>query len=294
MDHESTMTPKKVEGERPILPPISSMDGFFASRSWPPPATSLPTSSGSVVSPGSSSSYMSMQETILSPPITRNTATNSESWSPTPNRSSNDFHPHNQPRLDYFTNTAASATINAAQSANNSSSASSSSTLSPMDTDNIRSQQTYVTDHNRDHHYRQNSLPHVSTFRKNSISSIISHQQQQQPATAATPITDQQSIFRYQPNSTTPFSSSSASSSLINNLNTLAAATSSSSAGAIHNNSNNSSSSINSNNTNNNASIELVLAPTSLSTPSMRSTEKDIEEVSSFFWYCCYFNGFTT
>ncbi|KAI9246009.1 hypothetical protein EDC94DRAFT_665067 [Helicostylum pulchrum] len=241
MDHEPTPTTSKVDNERLILPPISTMDGFFASRSWPPPSTTLSTSSNAhILSPsGSNNSYMSMQENILSPSIPRN---NNEPWSPIPNKQTD-----NQSRIDYFTTR--STTTAVANASTNSSY--SSLPLSPMDRDDIRYQ------NDRETHYRQNSLPQISTFRKNSINSIISPQQQ-----STTTSVNQQSVFKYQPNNNNSTSPSSA-----NNTSFTSAAM------------NNYSSSSSSTNTNSTAPVEFVLTPMSLSTPSLRNIEKDIEEV---------------
>ncbi|KAG2232567.1 hypothetical protein INT48_000947 [Thamnidium elegans] len=241
MDHESTPTTSKVDNERLILPPISTMDGFFASRSWPPLSTTLSTNSNNthiLSTSGSNNSYMSMQETILSPSIPRNN--NNESWSPIPNKQQTE----NQPRIDYFTTTSSTTVANTSTN-----SSYSSLPLSPMDRDDIRYRET---------HYRQNSLPQISTtLRKNSINSIISPQQQ-----STTTSVNQQSVFRYQPNN-----NNSTSPSSVNNTSFNSAAM------------NNHSSSSGSNNTNNTAPIEFVLTPMSLSTPSLRNIEKDIEEV---------------
>jgi hypothetical protein len=194
MDHESTATIS-----RPILPPISSMDGFLASRSWPPPATSLASTSLASPSAGSTSSNITMQESsTLSPPLSRN---KHEPWSPIPKQKDN------QPKLDYFTMTANPSTL-------------------PSAAENY---------HYRDHHYRQNSLPQISTFRKSSISSSS----YQSPS-------DQQ---RFE----------------VDNASITSGATGSSSTN------------------NNNTSIELVLTPNSLSSPSIRNIERDIEEASFFF-----------
>lgn len=198
MDHESTIIN---HNNRPILPPISSMDGIFASRSWPPPATSL--ASTSLASPyaGSTSSNITMHENNT---LSRN---KNEPWSPIPKQK------EHQRRLDYFTMTAtANALSNAA-----------------------------AEDY---HHYRQNSLPQISTFRKNSITNSSS--------------SSYHSLIDQNQHNNTPPSSSS-----INHLTN--------------------SGTTNSSNNNNNASIELVLTPNSLSTPSIRSIERDIEEASFFF-----------
>lgn len=246
MDHEPTPTTiKVVDNERLILPPISTMDGFFAGGSWPPPSRTLSISSNThILSPsGSNNSYMSMQENILFPSIARN---NNEPWSPIPNKQQTD----SQPRIDYFTTRSTTAVAN-----NSTNSSYSSLPLSPMDRDDIRYQ------NDRETHYRQNSLPQISTFRKNSINSMISSQQQ--PTTTSV---NQQSVFRYQPNNNNSTSPSSA-----NN-------TSFTSSAMNHYSSSSSSST---------APVEFVLTPMSLSTPSLRNIEKDIEEVM-------YFNGFTT
>ena len=187
------------EKERFILPPITSMDSFFQSRSWPPPATSISPfhalNSEGGVSPASSSSYMSIQENLLSPPPP--TQHDSSSWSPVSNRlSSKEIHPHHQPRLDYFTTTSSS----------HSSSHHSTTTPSGSSTPYIETGARYTSQNSlnlRDSHHRQSSLPQLST-RRNSISSILSkqpsHQQKQQ---------QQQSIYRYQPiNDSSPSSPS--------------------------------------------------------------------------------------
>lgn len=241
MDHESTPTPTRVDSERLILPPISAMDGFFASRSWPPPSTTLSTIANKhTISPSSSNSYL-LQENLLSP--TRN---NNDPWSPNKQQS------ENQPsRLDYFNTTSATNTTTTTTALVNTSTSTNSSysslPLSPMD-DISRYQ------NDRDTHYRQSSLPQIPTFRKNSIHNIISPQQQL-PTTSI----NQQSVFKYQPNNLT--SSTTTTTTTLNN---------------------NHSSSSNSNNNNNItvAPIEFVLTPNSLSTPSLRNIEKDIEEVS--------------
>ncbi|KAI8067707.1 uncharacterized protein B0P05DRAFT_203567 [Gilbertella persicaria] len=83
MDHEMPFRRDIQDRNRRLtLPPISSMDNGFASKSWPPPSTNL------TPSPGSTSSLtMQMQQSnILSPPLAQ---TNE--------------HPHSYPRVDYFT-----------------------------------------------------------------------------------------------------------------------------------------------------------------------------------------------
>ncbi|KAG2204798.1 hypothetical protein INT47_004073, partial [Mucor saturninus] len=230
MDHEQT-TPSNAE--RFILPPISSMDGFFASRSWPPPSTTIHTSLSS--STTSKNSYMDMAS-----PISRTT---NDPWSPIPNR------PNDAQRLDYFTagasGASASTTVPAVPNtgvtttntnSNSANSSYSSLSLSPMDRDDVRYQSPY------ENHYRQKSLPQISTFRKNSINSIVS-----QPSTSSTTtlaINNQQpSGFRYQPNNTV------LSTSLPSNISQHT------------------------------QPLEFVLTPSSLSTPSLRSIEKDIDQV---------------
>lgn len=230
MDHEPTIT-SNVKDERLILPPISSMDGFFTSRSWPPPSTTIHTTLNS----SSTSSYMD----ITSPSISQN---NNEPWSPIPNKQ-NDDHSH---RSDYFTTT---ATTTAAATSTNSSY--SSLSLSPMDRDDIRYKGPYNNSY--ESHYRQKSLPQISTFRKNSINSIIS----QQPTAA--PTINQQPVFRYQPNSTLSSPLTKNSTHVMNNYGQP---------------------DINIDTSNNTQPFEFVLTPSSLSTPSLRSIEKDIEEVS--------------
>lgn len=219
MDHEQS-TASSAEIERLILPPISSMDGFFASRSWPPPSTTIHTMLSS--SSTSNNSYMD-----IASPISRN---NNEPWSPIPNKQ-NEPHSH---RLDYFTNTAAAPT--------STNSSCSSLSLSPMDRDDARYQGPYNNIY--DNHFRQKSLPQISTFRKNSINSIVS-----QPT--STSAINQQPGFRYQSNNS-PLSTS------LPNSGQSDMSTSSNHA----------------------QPLEFVLTPSSLSSPTLRSIEKDIDQVS--------------
>lgn len=225
MDHESA-APTAIY-DRPILPPISSMDGFFASRSWPPPATSLASTSLTFPSVGSTNNNISMHESnTLSSPISHN---KNEPWIPIPKQ---DNHPGNRSRLDYFTMTATANALSSAAAENYNQS---------------------------DHHYRQNSLPHISTFRKNSITSSSSSSYQ-------SPSDQNRSE---QTNNAPPSSSSSATQSKNNNNNLINGSGINSSSHSTGNN--------------NNTSIEMVLTPNSLSTPSIRSIERDIEEASTVF-----------
>ncbi|CAO3631933.1 unnamed protein product [Mucor hiemalis] len=211
--HESATTTvsKNIDSGKLKLPPISSMDSFFHSRSWPPPATTLSMDDSKINSISRGNNYMGIQERMLSSPLLKNS--DEPAWSPVPNRS-NDSHPHNQPRLDYFiTSSSASniATTSTAAAAITPGSYSSTS-LSSMERDDTRFLNSLShSNSDRDHHYRQNSLPQLSTFRKNSINSMKSPQQMQQPTTPTQPY--QQSVFRYQTNSsaTTPTSTTSSS-----------------------------------------------------------------------------------
>lgn len=236
MDHEPTTTESNTE--RFILPPISSMDGFFASRSWPPPSTTIHTSLSSTTS---KNSYMDMAS-----PVSRTT---NDPWSPIPNK------PNDTQRLDYFTagasGASASATVPAVpnigvttntKNTHSTNSSYSSLSLSPMDRDDVRYQSPYES------HYRQKSLPQISTFRKNSINSIVSQSTTNSSSTNVAIHNQQQSSsFRYQPNNTV------LSTSLPSNISQHT------------------------------QPLEFVLTPSSLSTPSLRSIEKDIDQVSLLF-----------
>lgn len=239
-ESSTTTASKNIESGKLKLPPISSMDSFYQSRSWPPPATSLSMDDNKIDTITRDSNYMSIQDRMITSPSLRHS--DEPAWSPVPNRS-NDSHPHNHPRLDYFitsspsSNIAPSNTTAAATTPGSYPSAS----LSSMERDDARFSNTLShISSDREHHYRQNSLPQLSSFRKNSINSIKSPQQLQQPTTPTQPY--QQSVFRYQTNSsaTTPTSTTSSST----NYNYAA--------GSQGN---------------------------SLSTPSLRSIENDIEEV---------------
>ncbi|KAL9559854.1 hypothetical protein MBANPS3_000234 [Mucor bainieri] len=140
MEH-SNKAKDRISNERLVLPPISSINAGFASRSWPPPSTLSPSALSTT------SSNITMQEVSSSTsnsinlsPIHHHQPSNQEPWSPIPNLNENTQNHTN--RLDYFTSASPS---------------SSNHTLPAID----QQQQ-----HQHHYHYRQNSLPQISTFNR--------------------------------------------------------------------------------------------------------------------------------
>ncbi|CEP08540.1 hypothetical protein [Parasitella parasitica] len=118
--------------ERLVLPPISSMNAGFTSKSWPPP----PTLSPSALSTTSSNITMQEISSINISPI-QHQPSNQEPWSPIPQANENSQRQTN--RLDYFTSAPSS----------------SNHTLPAID------QHQYP--------YRQNSLPQISALTRDAI-----------------------------------------------------------------------------------------------------------------------------
>lgn len=138
MEH-SNKAKDRISNERLVLPPISSINAGFASRSWPPPSTLSP-SALSTTSSNITMQEISSSSSINLSPIHHHQPSNQEPWSPIPNLSENTQNLTN--RLDYFTSASPS---------------SSNHTLPTID----QQQQ-----HQHHYHYRQNSLPQISTLNR--------------------------------------------------------------------------------------------------------------------------------
>lgn len=137
----SNRAKSRINNERLVLPPISSINAGFASRSWPPPSTLSPSALSTT------SSNITMQEisssnsnSINLSPIHHHQSSNQEPWSPIPNLNENAQNHTN--RLDYFTSASPS---------------SSNHTLPAIDQQH---------QHQHHYHYRQNSLPQISTLNR--------------------------------------------------------------------------------------------------------------------------------
>ena len=135
--NKSDEVTNKSKRERLVLPPISSINANFTSRSWPPPSTLSPSALSTTSSNVTMQEVNSSSSNNLSP--IQHQPSNQDPWSPIPNLNENSQHHNN--RLDYFTSAPPS---------------SSNHTLSSVD----QQQQQHH------YHYRQNSLPQISTLNR--------------------------------------------------------------------------------------------------------------------------------